>query len=97
MGQGILLVDVDLDLRGNFQFNGVIIVQGDFETQGSGNRVLGGVMAANASLENQTLNGGSEVQTSTCAVSRAILNNASLTRPRPLARRSWMDLSATRR
>ena len=39
VGQGILLVDGTLDLRGNFVFYGLIIVQGSFETQGSGNRV----------------------------------------------------------
>lgn len=93
VGQGILLVDGDLDLRGNFVFNGVIIVQGNFETQGSGNRINGGVMASNAELEEQSLVGGSVVQYSKCAVERALLNNSSLTRARPLALRSFVDLS----
>ena len=94
VGQGVLLVDGDLDLRGNFAFYGVIIVQGSMGTQGSGNRVYGGVMASNADLENQSLVGASVVSNSTCAVSRAILNNSGLTRVRPLAARSWVDLSA---
>lgn len=93
VGQGILLVDGDLDLRGNFVFNGVVIVQGEFQTQGSGNRILGGVMASNADLEEQSLVGGSEVQYSSCAIERAILNNDALTRARPLETRSFMDLS----
>jgi hypothetical protein len=93
-GQGILLLDGDLDLRGNFGFYGIVIVQGNFETQGSGNRVLGGVMASNADFDAQSLVGGSVVTNSTCAVERAILNNSSLSRARPLENRSWVDLTA---
>lgn len=92
-GQGILLVAGNLDLRGNFVFNGVIITQGNFETQGSGNRIVGGVMASNANLLQQSLVGGSVVQYSKCAVERALINNSSLTRARPLAQRSFVDLS----
>lgn len=94
IGQGILLVNGDLDLRGSFVFDGIVIVQGRFQTQGSGNRIYGGVMASNAMFDAQSLVGGSVVSNSTCAVQRAILNNASLSRARPLAQRSWIDLSA---
>ncbi len=91
-GQGILLVEGDLDLRGDFSFYGVIIVQGTFETQGNGNRIFGGVLAGNATLNDQTVTGGSVVQYSHCAVQRAILNS-SLTRARRLPNRSWVDVS----
>jgi hypothetical protein len=94
VGQGILLIDGDLDLRGNFVFHGIIIVQGNFETQGSGNRVYGGVMASNAAFEDQRLVGGSVVDYSSCASSRAVMNNSGLTRVRPIERRSWVDLSS---
>ena len=94
VGQGLLLVEGDVDLRGGFVWHGIIIAQGAFETQGSGNRVLGGVMASNALLEDERLVGGSIVQNSTCAVTRAILFNRALTRARPLAERSWIDLSS---
>ena len=94
VGQGVLLVDGDLDLRGNFAFYGIVIVQGNMETQGSGNRVYGGVLASNADLDTQALVGGSVITNSTCAVRRAIEQNSSLTRVRPLAARSWVDLSA---
>jgi hypothetical protein len=93
IGQGVLLVDGTLDLRGNFVFWGIIIVQGTFQTQGSGNRVMGGVLAANADFDSQSLVGGSVVHNSTCAVERAILNNSSLSRARPLTMRSWIDLT----
>jgi hypothetical protein len=94
IGQGILLVDGDLDLRGNFLFYGLIVVQGNFETQGNGNRVVGAVMASNASVDQQTVTGTSEVSYSRCTVARAILNNASLSRARPVTQRSWVDLTA---
>ena len=91
-GQGILLVAGDLSLRGNFAFYGVIIVQGRFETQGNGNKVWGAVMAGNATLGGDLLTGISEVQYSSCAVSRAIVNST-LTRARRLPFRSWVDVS----
>jgi hypothetical protein len=94
IGQGVLLVDGSLDLRGGFLFYGIIIVQGDFETQGSGNRIIGAVMASNGLLDEQSITGGSEITYSKCTVQRAILNNASLSRARPLAERSWVDLTA---
>ena len=94
VGQGLLLIEGDLDLRGGFVFHGVIIVQGTFDTQGNGNRIFGGVLASNAEIENQSLTGGSVIQNSTCAVSRAILNSNLLNRPRPLKIRSWVDLSS---
>jgi hypothetical protein len=92
-GQGILLIDGTLDLRGSFVFNGLVVVQGTFETQGSGNRIYGAVMASNADFDAQSLTGGSVVTNSTCAVERSILNNSSLSRVRPLETRSWIDLS----
>ncbi|MDZ7779161.1 MAG: hypothetical protein U5R14_04370 [Gemmatimonadota bacterium] len=94
IGQGILLVDGTLDLRGSFLFYGIIIVQGSFETQGSGNRIVGAVMAGNATVDEQSMVGASAVQYSSCAVQRSILNNASLSRARPLSERSWIDLSS---
>ncbi|MDH3271405.1 MAG: hypothetical protein OEN56_08745 [Gemmatimonadota bacterium] len=94
MGQGILLVDGDLDLRGNFLFYGIIIVQGNFETQGTGNRIIGAVLASNSADIDQDIVGSSEITYSRCAVRRAILNNSSLSRARPLAERSWVDLTA---
>ena len=67
VGQGVMLVDGDLDLRGNFVFYGIIIAQGNLDTQGSGNRVYGGIMASNADFDDQSLTGGSVITNSTCA------------------------------
>jgi hypothetical protein len=54
--------------------------------------MLEGVLAGNATLGQQTLTGGSEIQYSNCAVERAIFNS-SLTRIRRLPNRSWVDVS----
>jgi len=93
-GQGVLLIDGNLELRGNFTFMGIIVLQGELATQGSGNRIIGAVMASNATFDQQSVTGSSVIQSSQCAVKRAILNNASLSRARPLAERSWVDLTA---
>lgn len=92
-GQGLLLVDGDLDLRGGFTFYGAIVVQGGFMTQGSGNRIYGGVLASNADFADQSLTGSSVIQHSSCAVRRAVQNSTALTHPHALAERSWVDLS----
>ena len=94
VGQGILLVDDNIWAGGGFEFYGLIIVKGMFETGGSGNRVIGGVMAGNAELDEQKLSGGSILQYSSCALARAAENDPNLTWVQPIDRRSWVDLSA---
>lgn len=93
-GQGLLLVEQDLELRGGFEFYGVVIVKGNFETQGNGNKVYGAAMASNADFQDQTIVGGSVTQWSSCAVDRMKQNLSSLSRVRPLQERSWVDLSS---
>jgi hypothetical protein len=93
-GQGILLVDGDLQLAGGFTFMGIIIVQGTFTTGSGTNRVYGSVMASNSADLTQSMSGTGEIHYSRCTIMRAVLNNAALSRARPLAQRSWVDLSA---
>lgn len=93
-GQGILLVNGDMRLAGGFRFYGIIIVQGTFTAGAGTNRVLGSVMASNAADINQTFTGTGEIYYSRCAVMRAVLNNSTLSRARPLDARSWVDLTA---
>ena len=93
-GQGILLVEGDLDVRGDFQFHGLIIAQGNYEAQGAGNRVYGAVMASNVDIDQQKSVGQSVVDYSSCAVERAILNASELNRARPLWERGWVDVSS---
>ncbi len=93
-GQGILLVNGDLQVTGGFDFYGPVFVKGTLTTTGAGGHFWGGVVAANADISTNTVLGNAVINFSECAVQRAILNNSALTKARPLASRSWVDLSS---
>ena len=89
-GQGILLVENDLEVQGGFEFYGPVIVRQQLSTQGTGGHFNGGVMAANVSLDQSTVLGDAIITYSSCAVTNALNGNAS---GRLLATRSWADLA----
>jgi hypothetical protein len=91
-GQGILLVEGDLTFKGGFEFFGPVIVKGNVITEGTGGHFIGGLIAANVNLSTSDVLGNALVQYSACAVERALWNS-SLSRVRPLERRSFADLS----
>jgi hypothetical protein len=93
-GQGVLLVEGDLEFTGGFTFYGIVISQGTFSTGSGNNRVVGAVMASNSADLTQSFSGTGVIQYSRCAITRSVLNNASLSRARPLDERSWVDLTA---
>lgn len=93
-GQGILLIEGDLEVSGGHEFFGPVIVKGTLTTTGTGGHFIGGVTAANVNLDSSTVLGDAVVQYSFCSVQRAVLNNLGLTQVRPLERRSWVDLSS---
>jgi hypothetical protein len=89
-GQGILLVDGDLNIRGNFEFSGIVLVLGSLNSNGTGNKIMGTVMADNADIGDLTdLGGNPQVLFSSCAVSRVLQLSAS---PQPLASRNYVQL-----
>lgn len=89
-GQGILLVDGDLDVRGNFIWDGIVIVLGEVKTNGTGNKITGGVLANNATIGDLTsFIGNPDVLYSSCAIAAALQTSA---RAFPLAQRSWSSL-----
>ena len=95
-GQGILLVEGDLRVTGDFQFYGPIYIKGHIETAGGGGvqHFHGGMIAANADLDQNSVLGTADIVYSSCAIERAVLNNAALSRAVPLGQRSWVDLSS---
>ncbi len=95
-GQGILLIEGDIKVTGQFQFYGPIYIKGHLETAGGGGtqHFHGGIVAANADLEQNSVLGTADIIYSSCAIERAILNNSGLTAAKPLAQRSWVDLSS---
>jgi hypothetical protein len=89
-GQGILLVDGDLTLSGNFSFTGIIVARGTVRASGTGNTITGVVMAAAIDLGDAvTLTGGATVQYSSCAVQQALATTSPLV---PAKGRSWVNL-----
>ncbi len=89
-GQGILLVEGNLEVRGNFEFAGLVIVRGELKSNGTGNKITGGVLAQNADLGDlTTLIGNPVVNFSSCAISKALAASAIV---RPLTERSWAQL-----
>jgi hypothetical protein len=96
-GQGILLIEGDLDMRGDFLFQGIVMVKGQVGVQGAGNRVFGSVLAANGleiDPDLSTFVGASVVQYSSCAISNVVNNLSGLNALRPVQNRSWVDLTA---
>lgn len=89
-GQGILIIDNDLQLSGGFEYTGIILVMGDVRTTGQGAKITGALLAANQTLGDITYFGGTPVVTySSCAVATALAASA---QARPIAERSWVQL-----
>ena len=90
-GQGILLVDGDLNASGGVMFVGPVIVKGALSVtgNGSGARFIGGVMAENVYLDDSKMAGNAVVSYSTCAISKAVAGSA---RPVFDSERGWIDM-----
>ena len=89
MGQGILLVDGNLEISGNFEFYGPVIVRGSLKSTGTGGKLNGAVMAASTSLEENVARGNSVINYSNCAVQKALNGSAN---PRKIAQRAWTEV-----
>ena len=89
-GQGILLVDGNFTVAGNFTFTGAVIARGGLKMSGTGNKIMGAVMAASVSVDDDvSLSGNTSLLYSSCALSAALSASAYPTRA---IRRAWVDL-----
>jgi hypothetical protein len=88
-GQGVLLVNGDLDVQGGFEFYGPVLVKGRLSTQGTGGHFQGGVIAANVALDQTSILGNAVINYSSCAIARALEFSAPAA---PLRSRSWVNL-----
>ena len=88
-GQGILVVEGDLTVSGDFHYFGVVIVLGRFLSTGVGAKITGAVFVANGEFLPQSLDGMTRIQYSDCAVARAL---AASGRGVLLQERSWLDM-----
>jgi hypothetical protein len=89
-GQGILLVDGDIEINGNFFWSGLIVVRDDFN-KGNGNAtILGAVMARNANIfDGSVINGNTTYGYSECALDRALRGSAQVVQAHE---RAWAEL-----
>jgi len=91
-GQGILLVDGDLQLSGPFRYFGVVLVRGALRVSDEGSgpaRLWGALLVGNGEGATSELAGGAAVTRSTCAVEHAVRAAAYLA---PLRSRGWARL-----
>src|SRR5207253_6696298 len=89
-GQGILLVDGDFTVAGNFAFDGAVIARGGLKMTGTGNKITGAVMAASVSVDdNVSLAGNTSLLYSSCALQAALQASAY---PAQAMRRGWVDV-----
>ncbi len=85
-GQGVLIVNGNLDIRGGFQFYGVVIASGTVSTGNGTANVYGTVLAQNVSLADNNLLGNATVQYSSCAVTNALAGTGRL---KGFTQRAW--------
>lgn len=87
-GQGLLIVDGSLNIRGNFTFVGLILVRDEF--WGEGNMDLhGAVMSRNVSGAGTRLRGNAGLSYSACAIDKVLSAQAVPARSK---HRSWVQL-----
>ncbi len=72
IGQGMLLIQGNLEVSGGFEFYGVVIVRGRLSSTGTGGHFNGAVMAQNVDLDDNKILGSALVQYSSCASSKAL-------------------------
>jgi hypothetical protein len=89
-GQGLLLVEGDLEIVGGFEFTGLIVAKGGIKINGNGNKVTGALLAQDVAIDDQnSISGNTTLQFSSCALNKAIKGSAF---GEPLVNRSWAQL-----
>jgi hypothetical protein len=89
-GQGILLVNGDLRINGDFKWYGLIIARDDVIKGNGTTDIYGSVMSRNANIQDaSSILGNSYFKWSKCAVESALRGSAILTRTRE---RSWAQI-----
>jgi hypothetical protein len=91
-GQGILLVEGNLNVQGQVSFFGPVIATGAVNVRGTGSddvKFYGGLIASDVQLDDSKLSGNATVLYSSCANRRALQGSGVVTR---LGERGWVQL-----
>ncbi len=89
-GQGVLLVNGDVKLNGNFQWYGLIVARDDINKGNGTFDLWGSIMSRNSDIsDDNSVTGNSSFKWSKCAVESALRGSAILTRAK---QRSWVQL-----
>lgn len=89
-GQGILLVNGDVKINGNFQWYGIIIAKDDIDKGNGTFDLWGSILSRDADVtDGNNITGNSSFNWSKCAVESALRGSAILTRAK---QRSWVQL-----
>jgi hypothetical protein len=91
-GQGILLVEGNLNVQGQVSFFGPVIATGAVNVRGTGTdnvKFYGGIVASDVQLDDSRLSGNATVLYSSCANRRALQGSGTVTR---LSERGWVQL-----
>ena len=91
-GQGILLVEGNLNIQGQVSFFGPVIATGAVNVRGTGSddvKFYGGLIASDVQLDDSKLSGNATVLYSSCANRRALQGSGVITR---LSERGWIQL-----
>jgi hypothetical protein len=91
-GQGILLVEGNLNVQGQVSFYGPVIATGSVDVRGTGGddvKFYGGLIASDVQLDDSRLSGNATVLYSSCANRRALQGSGVVTR---LSERGWVQL-----
>lgn len=88
-GQGILLVEGDLEIRDDFEFYGPIIVRGKFESRDDA-EAHGTILAANIGKKDETrVRDNSSITYSSCAIKKAFEHAVP---PKRMIERAWLEV-----
>ncbi|NVL90371.1 MAG: hypothetical protein HWN69_05160 [Desulfobacterales bacterium] len=75
-GCGILLVEGDLEMSGNFSWNGIVISTGSITLTGGGNKNLTGALIAGGSADADVVGGNSNIVYCSSAINNQTQNRA---------------------
>jgi hypothetical protein len=90
-GQGLLLIEGDIEIVGGFEWVGLIVAKGGMKIAGNGNKITGALLAQDVAIDDQnTISGNTTLQFSSCALSKAINGSAFA---EPLTYRSWVQMN----